>query len=146
MSDVGRPNIPNGSDALRKDRDQARRQLGETVAELTGKFDVPGRVEDKAHETADAARHRVADAKQHAHETADAARHRVAEATHHARDTAEQARAQVGHLVDRAAKAQEPVIHRGKQLVGAARMRPAPIAAAAVGAVVLFWWMRRRRA
>ncbi|TQM31482.1 DUF3618 domain-containing protein [Nocardia bhagyanarayanae] len=146
MSGGGRPNIPNGSDALRKDRDQARQRLGETVEELTGKFDIPGRVEDKAHETADAARHRVADAKQHARDTADAARHRVADAKQHAHDTAEQARAQVEHLVDRASKAQEPVIHKGKQLVGAARMRPAPIAAAAVGAVVLFWWMRRRRA
>ncbi|WP_067841302.1 DUF3618 domain-containing protein [Nocardia lijiangensis] len=127
MSDMGRPDVPNISDAVRRNRDRVGRRLGETVGELTGKFDVPTRAEDKMHQAADAARHRAADARHYAH------------------DTAEHARAQVEHLVDRAAATAPPVAGVGKQVVGAVRGRPVPIAAVAVVGVVLIWWITRRR-
>ncbi|MGW6422261.1 DUF3618 domain-containing protein [Nocardia sp. NPDC055053] len=106
---------PNDPDAVRLDRDQARRELSDTVAELTDKLDVPARTKDKVHHTAEAAKHRITDAKYQTLHTADLAR-----------DTAEQA------------------LHKTRQAAGIAP-KPALSVAAAVLAAVAVWLITRRR-
>ncbi|MCA2207458.1 DUF3618 domain-containing protein [Nocardia rosealba] len=116
-------------EALRRDRDQARRELGETVAELTDKFDVPARTKDKVHETTEAAKHRVTDAKYQALYTADKAR-----------DKAGQVVGKVESSVP------DPVVDRGRQAADLAARKPqVPVAAAAVFAALLVWFLARRR-
>ncbi|ONM47948.1 DUF3618 domain-containing protein [Nocardia donostiensis] len=128
MNDNRKPDLPNEPELLRVDRDLARQELGETVAELTSKFDVKARAGDKAHEAADAAKHRVGEA-----------RHRVA-------DTAGHAKVHARELVDRAeAAAPSPVVDRGREAMGMARSRPVPIVAAVLAGGLVFWLIRRRR-
>lgn len=112
---------PDEAELLRVDRDLTRRELGETVAELSGKFDVRTRAEDKMHDVAEAGRHRVSEAK-----------HAVLETTDHARSKAK-------HL------APEPVVDRTERVVEGVRRRPAYLAAGAIGAVAVFWLIVRWR-
>ncbi|MFE9574966.1 DUF3618 domain-containing protein [Nocardia sp. NPDC006044] len=50
---------PAEVELLRADRDLTREELGQTLAELTGKLDVKGRAEAQLHRTADLAREKV---------------------------------------------------------------------------------------
>ncbi|WP_278265336.1 DUF3618 domain-containing protein [Nocardia sp. AG03] len=65
---------PVDPEDLRLDRDLTRQELGETVAALTDKLDVPARAKDKVHATTEAAKQQVTDAKYQALATADQAR------------------------------------------------------------------------
>ncbi|WP_040701544.1 DUF3618 domain-containing protein [Nocardia vinacea] len=60
MSDEIKPSVGSlEAELLRADRDLARQELGQTMAELTGKLDVKGRVEAELHHTVDNARAKV---------------------------------------------------------------------------------------
>lgn len=123
-----RPDVPDEAELLRADRDLARRELGDAVAELAEKADVRGRAQDKAHETAEAARERAA------------------EATQYAREVAENVRTSAAQVADQAvAKTPEPVREKSKQAADVARRNPVPIAVAVVSGAALIWWTRRRR-
>ncbi|MFI9402050.1 DUF3618 domain-containing protein [Nocardia sp. NPDC052316] len=57
MSDKRNPSAESAeTELLRADRDLTREELGQTIAELTGKLDVRGRVEGRLKETAETAR------------------------------------------------------------------------------------------
>ncbi|MEU4704820.1 hypothetical protein AB0G00_00200 [Nocardia salmonicida] len=129
-------NEPNGPEALRRDREQARQELGETVAESTDNPDVPAPAEDKVPDTAE---DRVTDAK-----------YEVLAAADQVRDKAEQVRALAEKKTRHAAEkvessVPEPVTERGKQAAEVARRNPVPVAAAAISATALIWWLARRR-
>lgn len=133
-------------DALRRDRDQARRELGETVAELTDKFDVPARTKDKVHETGEAAKHRVTDAKYQALHTADQARDKAEQAKVDAKAKTEQALDKTKQVADKVeSSVPEPVAERGRQAADVARKPPIPVAAAALAAALAVWLIARRR-
>lgn len=143
-------NEPNDPEALRRDRDQARQELGETVAELTGKLDVPARAKDKVHDAADAAKDRVTDAKYQALAAADQARDKAeqVQATTKAKTDQVQAVAKekTRHAAERVeSSVPEPVTERGRQAAEVARRNPIPVAAAAISATALIWWLARRR-
>ncbi|TLF80829.1 DUF3618 domain-containing protein [Nocardia cyriacigeorgica] len=112
---------PDEAELLRMDRDLTRRELGETVAELSGKFDVRSRAEDKMHDVAEAGRHRVSEAKSAVLHTTD------------------QARGKAKHL------APAPVVDRTERVLETARRRPAYLAAAAAAAFALAWLIVRWR-
>ncbi|WP_228806750.1 DUF3618 domain-containing protein [Nocardia cyriacigeorgica] len=112
---------PDEAELLRMDRDLTRRELGETVAELSGKFDVRSRAEDKMHDVAQAGRHRVSEAKSAVLETTD------------------RARSKAGHL------APAPVVDRTGRVVESARRRPAYVAVGAVSALAVIWLIVRWR-
>ncbi|MEV6658121.1 DUF3618 domain-containing protein [Nocardia fluminea] len=123
---------PDDPKALRLDREQARQELGETVAELTDKLDVPARAKDKVHETAEAAKYQTLAAGDKARDKAE-----------QAQAVAEEKTRQVAEKVE--ASVPEPVLERGKQAAGVARRNPVPAAAAAFSAAALVWWLARRR-
>ncbi|WP_167768734.1 DUF3618 domain-containing protein [Nocardia sp. CS682] len=57
MNDKRNPSAESPeTELLRADRDLTREELGQTIAELTDKFDVRGRVEGRLRETAETAR------------------------------------------------------------------------------------------
>lgn len=112
---------PDEAELLRMDRDLTRRELGETVAELSGKFDVRSRAEDKMHDVAEAGRHRVSEAKSAVLHTTD------------------QARGKAKHL------APAPVVDRTERVLETARRRPAYLAAGAAAAFALAWLIVRWR-
>ncbi|MEU1993693.1 DUF3618 domain-containing protein [Nocardia gamkensis] len=131
MSD-SRPRAGQPTDevaALRRDRDEARAELGRTVEELGHKLDVPARSKEKAHEAVEATQHVAS------------------EAALAVADKAQQARAGAADLAHRvAAAAPEPVAARGRQAGGALRAHPIPSAlGAAVIAAVVWQIVRRRR-
>ncbi|MFC4374517.1 DUF3618 domain-containing protein [Nocardia halotolerans] len=122
-------NESNDPEALRRDRDQARRELGETVAELTDKLDVPARTKDK-----------VTDAKFQALATADQAREKAEQAQLAAKEKTRHAAEKVESSVP------QPVAEGGRQVAEVARRQPVPVAAvAAVAAGALVWLIARRR-
>lgn len=130
---------PNDPKALRNDREQARQELSETVAELVDKLDVPARAKDKVHETAEVAKERVT-----------AAKYQTLAAGDQARDKAEQAQAVAKEKTLQAAEkvesaVPEPVAERGKQAAEVARRNPVPVAVGAASAAALIWWLARRR-
>ncbi|MEV0544845.1 DUF3618 domain-containing protein [Nocardia salmonicida] len=131
-------NEPNDPEALRRDREQARQELGETVAELTDKLDVPARAKDKVHDAADAAKDRVTDAKYQALAAADQARDKAEQVQAVAKEKTRHAAEKVESSVP------EPVTERGKQAAEVARRNPIPVAAAAISATALIWWLARR--
>lgn len=126
---------PQDPDILRLDREQARRELGETLAELTGKLDVPGRARTSVHERTQAARDKVTDAKFHALHTADQARDKA----DHALDKTRQAAANLESAIP------APVAARGRQAAEVARKPAVPVTALAVLTGVVVWLAIRRR-
>ncbi|MGQ4616043.1 DUF3618 domain-containing protein [Nocardia sp. R7R-8] len=131
MSD-SRPRAGQPTDdiaALRRDRDQARADLGRTVEELGHKLDVPARSKEKAHDA-------VA-----------ATQHAASEAALIVADQAEHAGTGAAHLAHRVVAATpEPVAERARQAGGALRAHPIPAAlGAAVLAAVVWQIVRRRR-
>ncbi|MFD6105680.1 DUF3618 domain-containing protein [Nocardia salmonicida] len=143
-------NEPNDPEALRRDRDQARQELGETVAELTDKLDVPARAKDKVHDAADAAKDRVTDAKYQALAAADQARDKAEQVQATTKAKADQVQAVAKEKTRHAAEkvessVPEPLTERGKQASEVARRNPIPVAAAAISATGLIWWLARRR-
>jgi hypothetical protein len=131
MSD-SRPRAGQPTDdvaALRRDRDEARAELGRTVEELGHKLDVPARSKEKAHEAVEATQHVAS------------------EAALAVADKAQQARTGAADLAHRVvAAAPEPVAARGRQAGDALRAHPIPAAlGAAVIAAVVWQIVRRRR-
>ncbi|MFE7723207.1 DUF3618 domain-containing protein [Nocardia rhizosphaerihabitans] len=126
---------PNDPDALRLDRDQARRELGEAVAELTDKLDVPARTKDKVHETAETARKRITDAKYQTLHTADQARDKADQAL----DKTRRAAAKIESSIP------PPVAARGRQAADVARKPALPVAAAVLAGIAVWLIARRRR-
>ncbi|MGY1897390.1 DUF3618 domain-containing protein [Nocardia gipuzkoensis] len=130
MSD-SRPEAGQPTDdvaALRRDRDQARAELGRTVEQLGHKLDVPARSKEKAHDAAEATQHAASDAA-------------LAVA-----DKAQQARTGAADLAHRVAAATpEPVAVRGRQAGGALRAHPIPAALGAAVLAALVWQIVRRR-
>ncbi|WP_063052828.1 DUF3618 domain-containing protein [Nocardia arthritidis] len=130
MSD-SRPRAGQPTDdvaALRRDRDQARAELGRTVEELGHKLDVPARSKEKAHDAVEATQHVAS------------------EAALAVADKAQKARTSAANLVHRAATTPEPIAARGRQAGGALRAHPVPVAlGAAVIAAVVWQSVRRRR-
>ncbi|MBF6074141.1 DUF3618 domain-containing protein [Nocardia beijingensis] len=130
MSD-SRPGAGGPTDdvaALRRDRDQARADLGRTVEELGHKLDVPARGKEKAQEA-------VA-----------ATQHAASEAALAVADKAQQARTGAADLAHRAVAATpEPVAERGRQAGGVLRAYPIPAAIGAGVLAALVWQIVRRR-
>ncbi|MGK8512830.1 DUF3618 domain-containing protein [Nocardia asiatica] len=130
MSDT-RPETGRPTDdvaALRRDRDQARAELGRTVEQLGNKLDVPARSKEKAHEAVEATQHAAS------------------EAAHAVTDKAQQARRGAADLAHRvAAAAPEPVTARGRQAGGALRDHPIPVALGTAVIAALVWQIVRRR-
>ncbi|MBF6474554.1 MULTISPECIES: DUF3618 domain-containing protein [Nocardia] len=130
MSD-SRPDAGQPTDdvaALRRDRDQARAELGRTVEQLGHKLDVPARSKEKAHDAVEATQHAASD---------------VALAV---ADKAQQARTGAADLAHRVAAATpEPVAVRGRQAGGALRAHPIPAALGAAVLAALVWQIVRRR-
>ncbi|WP_433761544.1 DUF3618 domain-containing protein [Nocardia sp. CA-135398] len=78
MTDESNPSVGSPeAELLRADRDLTRQELGQTVAELTGKLDVKGRAEAELHQTVDTARAKV----HHAAETVREKREKASAAT-----------------------------------------------------------------
>ncbi|MFE9789584.1 DUF3618 domain-containing protein [Nocardia salmonicida] len=154
-------NEPNDPEALRRDREQARQELGETVAELTDKLDVPARAKDKVHDAADAAKDRVTDAKYQTLAAADQARDKADQVQAVAKAKADEVQAvakakadqvqavakeKTRHAAEKVeSSVPEPVTERSKQAAEVARRNPIPVAAAAISATALVWWLARRR-
>lgn len=115
-------------EALRRDRDQARAELGRTVEELGHKLDVPARSKEKAHDAVEATQHAASEAAL-----------AVADKAQHARTGA----ADLAHRV--AAATPEPVAERGRQAGGALRAYPIPAAIGAGALAALVWQIVRRR-
>ncbi|MFG3615634.1 DUF3618 domain-containing protein [Nocardia sp. NPDC047654] len=130
MSD-SRPRAGQPTDevaALRRDRDEARAELGRTVEELGHKLDVPARSKEKAHEAVEATQHVAS------------------EAALAVADKAQQARTGAANLAHRvAAAAPEPVAARGRQAGGALRAHPIPAALGAAVIAAAVWQIVRRR-
>ncbi|VFA95664.1 Protein of uncharacterised function (DUF3618) [Nocardia farcinica] len=116
------------ADAVREDRDQARRELGETVDELGRKLDVRARGKEKVNDT-------VHSAQQAANEAVLAAEDKAAQAGRRAKEGIARAEAKVP----------EPVAQSGRHAADTARRQPVPLVLGAVGAGVLVWWLLRRR-
>ncbi|MEV4156897.1 DUF3618 domain-containing protein [Nocardia salmonicida] len=140
-------NEPNDPEALRRDREQARQELGETVAESTDNPDVPAPAEDKVPDTAE---DRVTDAKYEVLAAADQVRDKAEQVRATTEAKVEQVRAVAEEKTRHAAEkvessVPEPVTERGKQAAEVARRNPVPVAAAAISATALIWWLARRR-
>ncbi|MER6628768.1 DUF3618 domain-containing protein [Streptomyces sp. NPDC000987] len=154
---------PHGPEELRRQIEQTRGQLGDTVAELAGRIDVKGRAQaraadlrDKAgavtvqlrstaaqaghkvHDTATAAGHRVHDralqAGHTAQERALRAGHTAQERALRAGHTAQERTAETGHALER--KAERGVPWPARPVVTAAVRHPRP--ALAIGAALVF--------
>ncbi|MGK8522757.1 DUF3618 domain-containing protein [Nocardia asteroides] len=125
-SQAGRPT--DDVAALRRDRDQARAELGRTVEELGHKLDVPARGKEKAHDAVEATQHVAS------------------EAALAVTDRVQRARTAAADLAHRAAAATPaPVAARGRQAGGALREHPVPAALGAVVLATLVWQIVRRR-
>ncbi|WP_159925353.1 MULTISPECIES: DUF3618 domain-containing protein [Nocardia] len=125
-SQAGRP--ADDVAALRRDRDQAREDLGRTVEELGHKLDVPARGKEKAHDAVEATQHAAS------------------EAALAVTEKAQQARTAAAGLAHRAVEATpEPVAVRGKQAGAALRAHPIPAALGAAVITALVWQIARRR-
>ncbi|MFI7524626.1 DUF3618 domain-containing protein [Nocardia salmonicida] len=140
-------NEPNDPEALRRDHEQARQELGETVAESTDNPDVPARAEDKVPDTAE---DRVTDAKYEVLAAADQVRDKAEQVRATTEAKVEQVRAVAEEKTRHAAEkvessVPEPVTERGKQAAEVARRNPVPVAAAAISGTALIWWLARRR-
>lgn len=145
---------PIDEEALRRDRDEAREQLGETVSELTDKLDVKARTKDKLHDTAETARAKAASVAGSAKSTAaektaqteELVNHKAAEAKEVAGIAADQAKNEARRLADKAESATpDSVLSGGRQAADLARRQPVPVAVAAAFAALLVWWIVRRR-
>ncbi|WP_040792284.1 DUF3618 domain-containing protein [Nocardia paucivorans] len=126
MTPTGRDGEQNEAELLREDRDRTRRELGRTVTELSDKFDVRARAEEKAHDIAEAGRHRAREAKHGALETAD-----------HARERAH------GLLARAESATPAPVADRTRQLAEAGRTRPM-VLLGGISAALVGWFLVRR--
>ncbi|MBF6175316.1 DUF3618 domain-containing protein [Nocardia blacklockiae] len=123
-----RPEHPDSAAALREDRDAVREELGRTVEELAGKFDVRERGREKVQAAEDAARATAARAKQQAE------------------NVAAQVESQAGRVVEKSRSATpDPVLRGGRRVADTARNRPVPVAALAAGAAVVVAWLIVRR-
>lgn len=109
-------------DALRRDRDQVRADLRETVDALAGKLDIGAR-------------------------TAEAVRRRTAQVEQDIRDRVEQARTGAHHVAGHIeTHAPEPVTHPGRRAAELLRTRPAAaLTGVAAAAAVTTWLILRRR-
>ena len=105
---------------LREDAEHTRQALGETVQELSDKFDVPTRTRQTVHEGAEKAQRAAAQVV----------------------DTATQAVNQVEKKID---DLPEPVRRRAQTVFTTLRQRPALAAAALLGLIVLWRLLRRSR-
>lgn len=127
MTHTGRDGDPNEPELLREDRDRLRRELGQTVTELSDKFDVRARAEEKAHDVAESGRHQIREAK------------------HGALGTVDQARERAHELIVRVeSAAPAPMVDRTRQLADATRARPMMVLAGGASAAVLGWLIVRR--
>jgi ElaB/YqjD/DUF883 family membrane-anchored ribosome-binding protein len=113
-----------GPDELRRQIEQTRHELGDTVEELAGKTDVKGRAKARAADLRD----------------------RAGAMTVQLRSSAAQAGHTVQERASRAGHAAEHVPEPVRDLVRAGRRHPAPVllAGAAAGAVVAAGVLRRR--
>lgn len=127
MTHTGRDGEPNEPELLREDRDRMRRELGRTVTELSDKFDVRARAEEKVHDVTEAGRQRAQEAKHGALETADHARERAHEL-----------------LVRAESAAPAPVVDRTRQLADVTRARPMMVILGGASAALLGWLVVRR--
>ncbi|WP_324785470.1 DUF3618 domain-containing protein [Streptomyces sp. H51] len=148
----------HGPEELRRQIEQTRGQLGDTVAELAGRIDVKGRAQARAADLRDKAgamtvqlRSTAAQAGHKVHDTATAAGHRVHDralaAGHTAQEralraghTAQERTAETGHALER--KAERGVPWPARPVVTAAVRHPRPalvIGAALVFAAVVAW-------
>lgn len=125
------------AEVLRADRDYARQELEQTVAELTHAVDMPARSKEKVQQAADAV-------KQEAARVEEAAVIAKDKAVQQATETADQVKARAGQLAD---KVPEPVQEQGRRATELARRQPVPLAAliALLGALIAWWILHRRQ-
>ncbi|HLS76156.1 MAG TPA: DUF3618 domain-containing protein [Nocardia sp.] len=137
----GDAGFPETTEELRADRDLTREELEETLAELTGKLDVPARAEARIH-----------DAEARIHDTAQTAKDRTTAAGRHALDAAANAKAKASEVISNTTNPTpsiaEPLDDVGKHAGESLRRRRVPIAivGAASAAVITWAILRRRRA
>ncbi|WP_077801329.1 DUF3618 domain-containing protein [Streptomyces sp. JHA26] len=152
-----------GPDELRRQIEQTRSQLGETVEELAGKADVKGRAKARAADLRDKAgamtvqlRSSAAQAGHTVQEKAGRAGHTVQEKAGRAGHTVQEKAGRAGHAVQEKAghtghtaqhRARQPVPERVRGVVRAGKRHPRPVllAGAAAGAVVAAGVLVRRR-
>jgi hypothetical protein len=121
-------------DQLQRDVERTRRELGETVEALAHKVDVPGRVKEQAHETAE----RV---KTQAQETAERVKVQAQETAGRVKEQATETVAKVTAATNEAIESlPEPVAEQ----VEKARRHPGAIAAALIALIVAIWAISRR--
>ncbi|MEV7792307.1 DUF3618 domain-containing protein [Streptomyces sp. NPDC087512] len=137
-----------GPDELRRQIEQTRSQLGDTVEELAEKADVKGRAKARAADLKDkagavtvqlrsSARHAGHTVQDRAHR----AGHTVQDKAHRAGRTAQDEAGRAG----RTARQRMPDRVRGAVAAGKRHPRPVLVAGAAAGAVVAAGVLRRRR-
>ncbi|WP_459546709.1 DUF3618 domain-containing protein [Nocardia sp. X0981] len=128
MTDNGRSTSGEDLEALRRDREQVREELRETVDALAGKFDVRARATDTAQAAADTVRRRTTRVEQDMRERVEAARDHA------------------GRVLDRAeAATPDPVLERGGEAARFLRRNPVPAVGAAAFAALVTWFVLRRR-
>ncbi|WP_039828913.1 DUF3618 domain-containing protein [Nocardia testacea] len=128
MTENGGRSVDDDREALRRDRDQVREELRETVDELAGKFDVRARAEKTAHHAAEEVRYRAG------------------EVERTVRDRAGQVQNRAHHLLERAeAGTPEPVAAGGRKTTELLRGYPVPAVTAALAAALVAWLIVRGR-
>lgn len=121
MTDSGRGTPADDREALRRDREQVREELRETVDALAGKFDVRARATDTAQAAADTVRRKTTQVEQDVRDRAGRALERVEATT------------------------PDPVLERGGEAARFLRRNPVPALGAAAFAALVTWLVLRRR-
>ncbi|MFJ8543487.1 DUF3618 domain-containing protein [Streptomyces sp. NPDC093586] len=130
-----------GPDELRRQIEQTRSQLGETVEELAGKADVKGRAKARAADLRDKAGAMTVQLRSSAAQAGHTVQHKANRAGHTLQDKA----GQVGHTSRHGARQRVPERVRGVVRAGTRHPRPVLVAGAVAGAVVAAGVLRRRR-
>ncbi|MEU6099756.1 DUF3618 domain-containing protein [Streptomyces flaveolus] len=130
-----------GPDELRRQIEQTRSQLGDTVEELAGKADVKGRARARAADLRDKAGAMTVQLRSSAAQAGHSVQDRASRAGHTVHDKADRA----GHTAQQQARQRVPERVRGVVQAGMRHPRPVLVAGAAAGAVVAAGVLRRRR-
>ncbi|MCG8971022.1 DUF3618 domain-containing protein [Streptomyces sp. CL12-4] len=130
-----------GPDELRRQIEQTRSQLGDTVEELAGKADVKGRAKARAADLRDKAGAMTVQLRSSAAQAGHSVQDRASRAGHTVHDKADRA----GHTAQYKARQRVPERVRGAAQAGMRHPRPVLVAGAAAGAAVAAGVLWRRR-
>ncbi|MEU9592507.1 DUF3618 domain-containing protein [Streptomyces sp. NPDC048219] len=149
---TAQPTGAKGPDELRRQIEQTRSQLGDTVEELAGKADVKGRAKARAADLRDKAGAMTVQLRSSAAQAGHSVQDRASRATHTAQDkarhaghTAQDKAGRAGHSAQDRARQGVPERMRGVVQAGKRHPRPLLVAGAAAGAVIAAGVLRGRR-